>query len=75
MDAVVAAANEATVGSAFPIVTGPGRPTPPGTSGSERHPMKVAVVSPSPVPFRRGGAERLFSGLTAPSSRRGTQRS
>jgi glycosyltransferase involved in cell wall biosynthesis len=26
--------------------------------------MKIAVVSPSPVPFRRGGAERLFSGLT-----------
>jgi glycosyltransferase involved in cell wall biosynthesis len=25
--------------------------------------MKIAVVSPSPVPFRRGGAERLFGGL------------
>jgi glycosyltransferase involved in cell wall biosynthesis len=26
--------------------------------------MKVAVVAPSPVPFRVGGAERLFDGLT-----------
>lgn len=25
--------------------------------------MKVAVVAPSPVPFRRGGAERLWAGL------------
>lgn len=25
--------------------------------------MRVAVVAPSPVPFRRGGAERLWAGL------------
>jgi glycosyltransferase involved in cell wall biosynthesis len=26
--------------------------------------MRIAVVAPSPVPFRTGGAERLFDGLT-----------
>ena len=32
---------------------------------------KIALVAPSPVPFREGGAERLWNGLTAELRRQG----